>query len=180
MDDPNIEKRTASGIAVNLSSYLITGALAMVGAQAVVVTFVFDKRDHLTLFYAVTAITFILLIASIYFGGKGIDELIEEGYKGGWLIHSRHGEFNMQSLCILAGAVLLAISATLGTPKESAAEKEIATLNATVVQMAGQIQTLGNAQRNDRSTIEQLKSAAAAKARSSTGKSTKGKRTPGR
>ena len=114
MDDPNIEKRTASGIAVNLSSYLITGSLAVLGAQAVVVTFVLDKRDHLLIFALISILAFVSLIGGIVVGGKGIYELGRRGYDGTWDVVARSARFNLQALLTLAGVLLVAISTLLG------------------------------------------------------------------
>jgi hypothetical protein len=166
MDDPNIEKRTASGIAVNLSSYLITGSLAMVGAQAVVVTFVLDKRDHLGLFYTVAFLAFVSLIASIYCGGKGIFELLQDGYKGDWKAETRSEVFNKQALLTLVGAVLLAGSTVLGAPKEIEVDKRIAKLNETILEMRRQMGAMQESRTADHLQIEQLQNVLEATRRS--------------
>ena len=146
MDDPNIEARTASGLVVNLSSYLVTGAIAMLGAQAVILTFVLDKRNGLIPFYCVSACASFALTAGIFLGGRGIYELIADGHKGTWKIYSRRDDFNRQALATLLGILFLGISAFLGSPKDSQAEIQnastISSLRQDIAAMEQRLQTL--------------------------------------
>src|SRR4051812_8880661 len=109
--------RTAATLATSLSSYVITAVLAVLGAQAVVATFVIDRRTHLAAFYAVSAAGTAALIISIIVGGRGIYEIIGNGAKGTWAISTRHGKFNVQSVLALIGTVLVVASAFLGDAK---------------------------------------------------------------
>jgi hypothetical protein len=111
------DRRAASNLVTTLSGYLITAALAVLGAQAVVVTFVIDRRDHLTSFYYVSGFGMAGLVGSIILGGAGIDEIVVEGAKGNWKIRTRRGKFNWQAILVLVGAILVAVSAFLGSPK---------------------------------------------------------------
>jgi hypothetical protein len=110
-------RRTASGLVTTLSGYVITAALAILGAQAVVATFVIDRRQHLTGFYVVSASGTALLIGSVLLGGAGMDEIVRAGANGNWKIRTRYGKFNWQALLALAGTVLVVVSAFLGDPK---------------------------------------------------------------
>lgn len=139
MDDPNIEKRTASGLAVNLSSYLITGSLAVLGAEAVVVTFVMDKRESLGAFAVLSVLACTSLVTSILCGGRGISELMSNGAKGEWAISSRSGWFDWQALLTLIGIVLLGVSLFLGRPKENEFERELHISSASLRQASDQL-----------------------------------------
>jgi hypothetical protein len=160
MDDPNIEKRAATGIAVNLSSYLITGSLAVLGAQAVVVTFTLDKKENLIAFGVVSFLAFVSLIGSIYFGGKGIDELTKSGYRGEWAITTRGGRFNSQAILTLVGVLLLGISTLLGSPKDATAEKRlqvaIDSQRDAIAQIGQKLQVLEQSQTADHLLVEQF------------------------
>jgi hypothetical protein len=113
------DRRAAANIVVTLSGYVITAALAVLGAQAVVTTFVLDKREHLTWFYVVPGVGAALLVLSIILGGKGIGEIVKSGAGGSWTTHTRYRKFNLQSICALAGTVLVVASAFLGDTKPS-------------------------------------------------------------
>jgi hypothetical protein len=111
------DRRAASGLVTTLSSYVITAALAVLGAQAVLATFVIDRREHLMSFYIVGACGTVALILSILFGGAGVYEIIRAGARGDWKVTTRHGKFNIQSWLALIGTVLVIASAFLGDAK---------------------------------------------------------------
>jgi hypothetical protein len=109
--------RTASGMATALSSYVITAVLAVLGAQAVVVTFVLDRRTSLDSFYAVSAMATAALIGSVLFGGRGIWELTASGADGHWKIRTSKHLFEKQAVLALFGVTLVIVSAFLGHSK---------------------------------------------------------------
>jgi predicted NodU family carbamoyl transferase len=111
------DHRQASSLATSLSTYVATATLALLGAQAVIATFVVDKRTHLLAFYVVSGFAAAALILSIIFGGLGAYELISAGRSGDWRISTRHRKFNVQSLLALIGALLVVLSAFLGDAK---------------------------------------------------------------
>ncbi len=111
------DARAAAGLVVSLSSYVVTAALAVLGAQAVVVTFILDKRTHLMPFYITTGLGGLALISSVIVGGWGIYEIAVAGAKGRWTVRTKGGKFNMQSVLALLGAILVVTSAFLGDPK---------------------------------------------------------------
>jgi hypothetical protein len=114
------DMRAAASLTTALSSYLITAALAVLGADAIVATFVIDKRQHLIAFFVVNAVGLVALVFSIIFGGRGIYEIVKSGYEGEWRIKTRHRDFNCQAILVLLGTILVVVSSLLGCPKFSA------------------------------------------------------------
>lgn len=111
------DRRTASGLVTTLSSYVITAALAVLGAQAVLATFVIDRREHLTAFYVVSGCGTAALVLSILVGGAGIYEIISAGARGEWKVMTRRRKFNTQVWLALIGTILVVASAFLGDTK---------------------------------------------------------------
>ena len=116
------DKRAASNLVTTLSGFVITAALAVLGAQAVVATFVIDRREHLTWFYVVSGFGAAALVLSIIVGGLGIDEIVAAGARGEWKHRTRGGKFNIQSILALIGAILVMASAFLGDTKKTPAK----------------------------------------------------------
>jgi hypothetical protein len=114
------DPRTAASLVTTLSGLVITATLAVIGAQAVIATFVIDRRDNLTAFYVVSGVGLLALVLSVIVGGKGIYEIIEGGAGGDWKISTKRRKFEIQSLLALGGAMLVVASAFLGDPKEAA------------------------------------------------------------
>jgi hypothetical protein len=111
------DRRAASSLVTTLSGYLMTAALAVLGAQAVIATFVIDKREHLTSFYVVGGFGTAALIGSIIVGGAGVGEIIGAGARGDWKIKTRGSKFNLQAYLALIGTILVIASAFLGDSK---------------------------------------------------------------
>lgn len=109
--------RAAATLVATLSGLLITAALAVLGAQAVIATFIIDNRQRLFWFYTVSGIGTATLILSIICGGLGIDEIASAGFRGKWQIRTRNGVFNWQAVLALVGTVLVVGSAFLGHDK---------------------------------------------------------------
>jgi len=120
------DRRAASNITASLSSYLITVALGVIAAEVVIVTFVFDKRENLFWFVLFSGLGLAASTLSIYFGGKGIGQLIRRGFDGDWIFRTDGGQFNAQAILALAGLLLVAVSVFCGSPK---AEKPTSTPN---------------------------------------------------
>jgi hypothetical protein len=110
--------RQASSLTTSLSGYVMTATLAVLGAQAVVVTFVVTNRTDLTWFLFTSMAALVAFVGSLVMGGQGIYELIKGGAKGEWGIRTRKKKFEWQSALALAGAVLLVWSAFLGQTKQ--------------------------------------------------------------
>ena len=117
MTVPAEDTRAAASLVASLSSYVITATLAVLGAEAVIVTFVFDKRTDLTGFYVFSGIAVVSLVASIVLGCAGVYEIASRGRTGEWVIKTRRGKFNAQAVLALVGLIAVVISAFLGTPK---------------------------------------------------------------
>jgi hypothetical protein len=111
------DRRAASNITASLSSYLITVALGVIAAEVVIVTFAFDKREHLFWFDVFSGAGLVASTLSIYFGGRGIGELIRRGFDGDWILKTQGGHFNTQACLALAGLVLVVTSVFCGSPK---------------------------------------------------------------
>lgn len=126
------DARAASSLVTTLSGFVITAALAVLGAQAVVATFVIDRREHLTAFYAVSAVGAAALVLSIIFGGLGIDEIVVAGASGNWKYRTNGGKFNIQSILALVGAILVMASAFLGDTKKTPAKGTGGTMTASI------------------------------------------------
>ena len=111
------DRRAASNLVISLSGYVMSAGLAVLGAQAVVATFVVDKRDNLGVFYLVSMAATTCLVLSIIVGGRGMYEVIGKGAKGDWRIRTDRGHFNQQALLVLTGTILVVLSAFLGHTK---------------------------------------------------------------
>lgn len=116
--DKSEDRRQAASLLTSLSSYVMTATLAVLGAQAVVTTFVIENRTNLGLFYWISGIAVVSLALSIILGGLGINEIIRAGATGGWKIDTKSGRFNKQAVLALFGAILVVVSAFLGTPSK--------------------------------------------------------------
>lgn len=136
-DDPN-DRRQAASLAVGIASAVTTAALAVIGALAVIVTYVAGKYEHLTWFYVLASVSAALLVCAIIVGTQGIAQITKKGYQGSWSPSTEGHLFNKQSnitmaaLAFLAAAVIVGFSAPLQPPPEpaavSATQTEIARL----------------------------------------------------
>jgi hypothetical protein len=111
------DRRAAANLVTTLSSYIITASLAILGAQAVLTTFVLDNREHLGGYYVVGGLGTCALVGSILVGGAAIYEIISAGFVGDWRITTRGRSFNTQALLALLGVILVIVSAFLGDTK---------------------------------------------------------------
>jgi len=111
------DRRLAVSTTVSLSSFLITSSLGVIAAEAVLVTFVLDKRAHLLWFGITAGIGFIASVLSIYFGGMGITDLLKKGFDGDWVWKTQKGYFDKQALCLFAGLAIVGLSVFCGEPK---------------------------------------------------------------
>jgi hypothetical protein len=114
------DRRAAASLVATLSSYVITAALAVLGAQAVITTFVLDRREELTLFYVLGGLGAAMLVLSVLIGCAGIYEIAAAGSGGDWKVTTRRGKFNLQAICALVGTVLVIASAFQGERREDA------------------------------------------------------------
>lgn len=119
------DKRAAVAIEASLSSYLMTAVLAIIGAQAVIIGLVLDKKEHLVVFAALSLAAFACLLTSFYLGGDGVAELYKTGYAGNWTIQTTGRKFNKQTVLALAGTGLVLASVFCGQPKEEDIRKDL-------------------------------------------------------
>lgn len=119
------DRRAAVAIEASLSSYLMTAVLAIIGAQAVIIGLVLDKKEHLTVFTVLSVAAFISLLSSFYYGGRGIAELYKTGYNGNWTIQTTGRKFSKQTFLALAGTVLVLSSVFCGKPTQDDLGKEL-------------------------------------------------------
>lgn len=119
----NEDARAAATIITSLSSYVITASLAVLGAQAVITTFVLDKRTDLAMFYVVASLGAACLVASILVGGRGINEVATRGKRGSWETRTRHHAFDWQAWLTLIGLAFVAASLFFGTSKADATQQ---------------------------------------------------------
>jgi membrane protein implicated in regulation of membrane protease activity len=106
------DRRTYVDITTNLSSQLISAALAIIAVEGAFVTFVLDKKVPNTYFYFWIVASFILFIFSIFFGGKGIDFLKDKLLENPSSINKLTGSkcFNAQALLSSLALVFFIIS----------------------------------------------------------------------
>ena len=134
-----VDQRAASGIVASLSSYVATATLAVLGAQAVIVTFILDKRDHLGFFYALSVIGFVILVASIFVGGKGVNEIAEAGALGIWKTKTEGKKFAWQSVLALIGVAIVAASATTGRDKPDRTNAQYLQISRQIADVTGSL-----------------------------------------
>jgi hypothetical protein len=106
--------RTAASVKISLSTNLMTIALALLGAVSGISVFVLDKKEQLFWFYAAVIAVTLLLVASIFFGGKGIHNCYRKGAAGDWSLSGDKGRFDLQAKLCLGGALLVVALPFLG------------------------------------------------------------------
>jgi|GEM_PF-5386654 len=98
--------------------YLLLGALALIGLNAVVVAIVVGRRDHLVPFYSVSAAADFALGLSVVLG-------LGDLFEWQWVTASWRGSLVTQALLLVVGTGLVVASAFLGQRKETGAIIEI-------------------------------------------------------
>lgn len=136
------DKRAAVGIKVALSGALTSAALAVLGAEAAIATFVIDKQDHLGWFYMIAALGWLALMTSMFIGGRGIAQEYKSGFSGDWQEKASGNKFAYQTLLALVGVTLVFASAFVGTPKATEAEKQQQSILRSLAETTAQIKDL--------------------------------------
>ncbi|MBE9584954.1 hypothetical protein IM792_10885 [Mucilaginibacter sp. JRF] len=129
------DKREAVNIGINLSGQLITAALAMIAVIGTFGVFILDKRDVSFWYYLIFGGALFAFVASIYFGGKGIDKARKDGFAGTWDILNTKTHFNRQAACCFIGIFLFILSVFSGTEKPDDLQKEISKVKDAVTRL---------------------------------------------
>lgn len=118
--DPTSEDgRAAAALRASLCGYLMTGVLAVVGAEAVVFTVFLGREGPLWWLSGVSLAAAISLVASLFCGGRGVERLASEGEQGKWIpLESERARlrrwFSFQVWFALGGVVLVLASVVVG------------------------------------------------------------------
>jgi hypothetical protein len=106
--------RAAANIAISLSEYLITVALAVIAGQAGLATVFVDKRSKLGPYYLFSLVALLTLVASIVLGGRGIADVYHGGFSAHWKDNAVAAQdFNRQAVLLLVGFIAALISVAL-------------------------------------------------------------------
>ena len=128
------DRREAARLTTNLSSYVMSAALAVLGGQVAILTVFYEHLTHLSRFVVVAGLACTFSVLSIVLGGKGISEICRNGFEGNWEITTLRGYFNWQAILCLVSIGLVIWSTFLGTPRSDSwvGVREIETLQANV------------------------------------------------
>jgi hypothetical protein len=116
------DRRQAGALAVSLSSYVSTASLAVLAGAFAIFTYVSQNFQLDLSFYIPITLTALLLVASIFAGGKGSAWVIDRIANGEWTPKPRNRCYNNQALLTLFGLVFLMVATVFGvssSPQES-------------------------------------------------------------
>lgn len=138
------DQREAVKVSVTLGGQLMTAALAVLAIEGAFITFALGNRNVQFGFYVTAGLTFLLFVASIFLGGKGVTQVRNAGFQGNWRLEEGKAFFNWQAALCLIGLLSFALTLFLsGSPKATQTEKEVANLQ----RLVGGIQSrLGSAE----------------------------------
>lgn len=132
MEDNKIEnqenQKEAINIGITLSTQLIASALTMITVVAAIIVFIVEKREVTATFYVITFLSFASFVTSIFFGGKGINAIREQGFNGSWSLNVSKRFFNAQAGLSLLGLLLILLSAFIGENKKEVISDDVVTL----------------------------------------------------
>lgn len=101
-------------MAVGIAGSMTTAAIAVLGIIGAIVTYIASNYQDLTAFYILAALSALALISGIWQGMRGIAELTNKGFQGEWLVETKKGRFDKQSLATLIGLLLLGAAVIVG------------------------------------------------------------------
>jgi hypothetical protein len=120
----NEDQRAAVGAAIGIATQLIGVALAFIAAEAVLMTFVLDKRIPRSSFNVMVFATFLLLILSIIVGAVYANGLRIALFYGDVNANTDRNLMRIQTILGLLGVLMFAMSAwASGAPKDEASIK---------------------------------------------------------
>jgi hypothetical protein len=134
----------------SLSSSITSASVAVLGAAAVVTTYVADKYEDLAFFYVVMAAAAATLVESLLLGGSGVYEIAQKGYDGGWAIATEKRSFDKQVKWMLAGIALLLLGAFIGLSakrRDTTHDAPLAAIAGAIREDAHEIRALNREQR---------------------------------
>jgi len=106
------DQRAAAAIVTSLSGYVLTGSLAIIGAEIAIFALLVDKGRYPWWLFALYALTVVILLTSCYVGGMGVDRIAGKGFRGTWSL-SPGGLFNQQLVLTLIGIAFFVLSIVL-------------------------------------------------------------------
>lgn len=109
--------RAAAAMATSLSQYLMTAALAIIAAEAALVTAFMDKRTRLGPSYILACLGLVAAVLSIMFGGWAITAVYESGLAGNWRAAVHQAGFERQAELLLAELVLFVLSVVVAVAR---------------------------------------------------------------
>lgn len=127
------DKRAAIGLSTNLSGQLVQAAVAILTVEGAYIAYALVSRETHSAFGVVAFSAAVAFVLSVYFSGKGITEARNSGFLGDWNLSSGKAYFNLQTLSLITGLVLLAAMLFLsGNSKESTLEARVDALSSEV------------------------------------------------
>lgn len=117
------DKREAVNIGIGLSNQLITTSLALIAVNGAATTILLQIRDVRVWFYITAIVSFFSFLASIYCGGKGINNSRNSGFKGNWTTTVGKSWFDKQAKFTFVGVVTFCLMFFTGKDKVSLLEK---------------------------------------------------------
>ena len=101
------DKREAVGMAVTLSTGLMSAAVGVIAIEIAFSTFIFQQNVVNPLFYVLLIFSIVSLVFSCYFAGRGIDETRKSGFWGNWTLVAGKKYFGKQAALLGLGLILL-------------------------------------------------------------------------
>ena len=136
----NSDKKDAVKIGITLSTQIITASLSMIAIIGAFITFVLNKKEVGSYYFACIGISFFFFVLSIFFGGKGIDKARKKGYEGIWDIEQTKNIFNYQAIAALLGIIFFLVSVLLSVKQSiNIAQNTVIRDGSTFLQKTNQI-----------------------------------------
>lgn len=148
------DKRAAVSISLNLSTQIITAALALLAVEGAYAAYALGGRQVKSGFTLACIISAALVVVSIFIAGKGITAARNAGYSGSWDLEVGKSHFNWQAmLCLLA---LLAFGIALllsGQSNEDAIKDKVLSLQSNMINVQNRVLALGDGHNSHEKTL---------------------------
>jgi hypothetical protein len=106
--------RQAAIVKVGISNYVGTATLAVLAGGVALFTYFQQNFNVSDFFYGSAVAAAVLLVASLFLGGKGASSMADKLARGTWRGEKTRA-FNWQAILALAGTVALVIATVAGT-----------------------------------------------------------------